>query len=70
MPCFDCVIQIFDMKRSILKPGLKFPSVIMGTLAFMTVEPANPPFIALKTFSGFTPAFVLSINASETAAIF
>ena len=34
------------MCRSILKPGLSLPSIIMGALAFITVEPARPPFMA------------------------
>ncbi len=41
----------------------------MGTFAFMTVEPARPPRMASKTFSGFTPAMVESEYASAQAAM-
>ena len=57
------------MCRSILKPGLKLPSRIMGTLAFITVEPARPPLMASKTRCGSTPAFLASVKASATAAM-
>ena len=42
----------------------------MGALAFSTVLPASPPFTALKTVSGFTPALVASTRASDMAAMF
>ncbi len=58
------------MCSSMRNPGLKFPSSTMGALAFSTVLPASPPLIALKTVSGFTPAFVARTRASDMAAMF
>ena len=42
----------------------------MGTLAFMTVDPAKPPLMASKTTAGSTPAFLARMNASAQAAMF
>ncbi len=58
------------MCRSILKPGLKLPSIIIGAFAFITVLPASPPLIASNTRCGSTPALRTSVNASATAAMF
>ena len=55
------------MCRSILKPGLSLPSIIMGALAFMTVEPARPPRMAWNTSSGSTPAILARVRASDRA---
>ena len=41
----------------------------MGALALSTVLPASPPFTALKTTSGSSPALVASTSASPMAAM-
>ena len=55
--------------KSTLNPGSTLSSIIIGTLAFITVEPASPPFIASNTHSGSTPAFFARMKLSETAWI-
>lgn len=45
MSAVQYIVQVLDMQVN-LKAGLSLPAIIMGALAFMTVEPARPPLIA------------------------
>src|ERR1044071_2991896 len=51
------------------KPGLKLRAITIGALAFRTVLPARPPFTALNTTSGSSPALVAKVSASPIAAM-
>ena len=62
--------KTFDKNKQILTHmGSTLSSIIIGTLAFITVDPASPPFIASNTHSGSTPAFFARMKLSETAWI-
>ena len=51
-------------------PGSKLRLIIIGALAFITFEPASPPWIASKTVCGFTPAAVARTRASASPWMF
>ena len=60
------VVQVLDVQVD-LETGLVVASIIMGALAFMTVEPARPPRMASNTSWGSTPAILARVRASDRA---